>query len=71
MEDDRKYFIFFLIFFVVKILKEFINPETAAKISFLSKKEFHKMFEMIDPNQIECKFGGNLPNLTEFWFLFI
>jgi len=28
------------------------------------------MFDIIDPNQLEMKYGGNLPNLTEFWFFF-
>lgn len=38
-------------------------------MSFLTKKEFNKIFEFIDPNQLEKKYGGNLPDLAEFWFI--
>lgn len=46
---------------------DFINPETAAKISFCSSGDTAKLFETIDPSQLQEKFGGKLTNLTEFW----
>ena len=36
----------------------------------LSDDELDKMQELIDPSQLQAKFGGNLPNLTTFWSFF-
>lgn len=51
--------------------KEWINPETAAKISFASgKNASERLLELVDPDQLEVKYGGTVPNLTEFWYFF-
>lgn len=53
--------------FKINLRIELINPETAAKISFLNKKDIFKLNENIDKNQLESKYGGNLNDLIEFW----
>ncbi|EWS72900.1 aspartyl/asparaginyl beta-hydroxylase family protein (macronuclear) [Tetrahymena thermophila SB210] len=49
------------------LIKNFIHPETSAKINILKKKDFHIMLDYIDADQLEEKYGGTLPNKTTFW----
>ena len=52
--------------FVIDI--EFLHPVVASKIFFLDGSEvYEKLLEEIDPKQLPMKFGGNLPDLKEFW----
>lgn len=44
-----------------------MDPETVQKIRFLKKANFGEIQEFASENQIEEKYGGKLPNLTEFW----
>ena len=49
------------------MISEIIHPVTAAKISFLTDSERDQLKEYISPDQLEEKYGGNLPDLKEFW----
>lgn len=49
------------------LVKNLMEAETADKISFLQSDDFDQMQEMIPRDQLEEKFGGILPNLTEYW----
>ncbi|CAD8212465.1 unnamed protein product [Paramecium octaurelia] len=53
--------------FLWKTISSFLDPETAEKINFLQKKEFMKLQQIIDPNQLEQKYGGTQPNQTTYW----
>jgi hypothetical protein len=49
------------------LVKNLMEGETANKISFLKSDEFEQLQELIPVDQLEEKFGGTLPNLTEYW----
>ena len=44
-----------------------IHKDTIAKIHFLKKSQYHNLQDRIDADQLEKKYGGTLPDLTEFW----
>jgi len=44
-----------------------IDPETASKISMLSKSDFPQLLERISADQLERRYGGTLPDRTIFW----
>lgn len=44
-----------------------LDPETQANIKILRDNEHGKLLEFIAPEQLEKKYGGLLPDLTEFW----
>mgnify|MGYP001611431571 CR=1 FL=1 len=46
---------------------EFIHPVTVQKFNFVSTTNLSKLFETIDPAQLQKKYGGNLENLKEFF----
>ncbi|CAD8055574.1 unnamed protein product [Paramecium primaurelia] len=50
-----------------KLIEKIIHPETAAKINFLKATDFYKLQELIPAEEIEIKYGGQHPNLTNFW----
>lgn len=50
-----------------KFYSEFLDERTLYKINKLKKNEFHKMFDLIPPEQLEKKYGGTLENITSFW----
>ncbi|CAD8185247.1 unnamed protein product [Paramecium octaurelia] len=53
--------------FLWKTISGFLDPETAEKINFFQKKDFMKLQQIIDPNQLEQKYGGTQPNQITFW----
>ena len=44
-----------------------IDADTAAKIRFLKKGHYNEIFQLVDKNQVEEKYGGDVPELTEHW----
>lgn len=44
-----------------------LSKDVVEKMQSLSDDELHKIQELIDPSQLQAKFGGNLPNLPTFW----
>lgn len=49
------------------LVKNMMEAETSDKISILKSDEFDQIQQLIPKDQLEEKFGGTLPNLTEFW----
>jgi hypothetical protein len=49
--------------FVWKIVKNFLEETTVKKIRFLKKGYFDDVFEFINKDQVELKYGGTAPNL--------
>lgn len=41
---------------------------TKSKIKFLKKDNFFEINEYIESHQLEEKYGGDLKDLSEFWF---
>lgn len=50
----------FLFYATWKIIKNFIDPETVKKLSFLKKKDFGHLQECIPKNQLLKAYGGDL-----------
>lgn len=50
-----------------KIISSFLHAQTKAKISLTSSNHHEEMMQIIHPSQLEEKFGGTAPNLTQFW----
>ena len=48
-------------------IKRFIHQETVDKIEVLTESEQGRLLEFIPADELEEKFGGNLPNLRVFW----
>ena len=48
-------------------VKNFIEETTAMKISVTSSATDAKMLTHINPEQLEEKYGGEEPNVTNFW----
>ena len=44
-----------------------LDPETANKVLMLKKDSFKKLHEFIPPDQLEVKYGGTHPNITDPW----
>src|SRR5688572_29974214 len=44
-----------------------MDKDTVEKMQSIGDDELNKIQETIDPSQLEQKFGGKLPNLTQFW----
>ena len=44
-----------------------MHPETVEKINFLTQNEFFKLNLLISENQLEEKYNGSIPNLTNYW----
>ena len=52
------------------IAKKFLEKNTVDKINISGKHTNPKMWEHINPQHVEEKYGGTHPNLTEnFWYL--
>eukprot|EP01015_Nassula_variabilis_P025145 TRINITY_DN4875_c0_g1_i13.p1 TRINITY_DN4875_c0_g1~~TRINITY_DN4875_c0_g1_i13.p1 ORF type:complete len:138 (+),score=29.32 TRINITY_DN4875_c0_g1_i13:65-478(+) len=49
------------------IIKSMLDPETTEKIQFLKSSDFHVMLSHIPKNQLEQKWGGDVPDLQAFW----
>ena len=41
------------------------------KASFLSKKELNILNTYIDKDQLEEKYGGNIKNQSQYWYLIL
>lgn len=50
-----------------KIIKAFLDKDTAAKISFVKSTEIQQLQERISKDQLEVQFGGTVPNVDKFW----
>jgi len=51
-----------------KIVKQFLAENTVKKMKFCKSLPVPEMFEHINPEQLEKKFGGRVPNKTgNFW----
>ncbi|OMJ67361.1 hypothetical protein SteCoe_35492 [Stentor coeruleus] len=48
-------------------LKPFIDKATQEKVLFENKTFCETMLQMCDLDQVEKRFGGNAPNIEEFW----
>ena len=48
-----------------------LHPETASKISFLKRANFHELKKTIPETQLEVKLGGLLPNFIQYWYFYI
>ena len=48
-------------------MSEIIHPETVKKVSFVSKSHKSKIADIIDPKQLEKKYGGSHDDLTTFF----
>jgi hypothetical protein len=48
-------------------ISNFIDPETATKIQMLGKSDYARLLQQIDPDQLEVKYGGTLPDQQIHW----
>lgn len=54
---------------ILKVVNAFIDPFTAKKMTTFGKKDYPAYLEYyIDPEKLEEKFGGKLPNKTSDYF---
>ena len=44
-----------------------MDPTSREKTSVVKREEFKKVFRNIPPNQLEVKYGGEMPNIEKFW----
>jgi hypothetical protein len=54
--------------FIWNIIKNMLQPSTHKKIKFLKQDNVKEMFQSINPDQIENRYGGNAPNLEANFF---
>ena len=47
--------------------KQFLNEDQKSKVVFHGGMTADKLFHIADPSQVERKFGGTMPDITEFW----
>jgi hypothetical protein len=47
--------------------KALMDPTSREKTSVVKREEFKKVFRNIPPNQLEVKYGGEMPNIEKFW----
>jgi len=47
--------------------KDIIEEGSSKKIIFLDPDEYKVLLDKIPKNQLEQKYGGDLPNQTVFW----
>ncbi|EGR29409.1 hypothetical protein IMG5_156020 [Ichthyophthirius multifiliis] len=52
------------------IIEKMIDEEAAAKITFAKKGKMEKLYEQIPKEQVQKQYGGNMPNITQFWYIF-
>lgn len=53
--------------FLWGMAKGFLHEDTVKKIHILDSDKVDPILEYTHPSQLEEKYGGTLPNLTEFW----
>jgi hypothetical protein len=56
--------------FTWKVMSAVLDDATVEKISLDTDIDVPKLFQLCDRSQIEVKFGGTQPNLTEYWYNF-
>ena len=44
-----------------------MDPTSREKTSVVKREEFKRVFRNIPPNQLEVKYGGEMPNIVKFW----
>jgi hypothetical protein len=44
-----------------------LDEKTKQKIWILTKKEFGRILDLIDPDQLEKKYGGILDEISKYW----
>jgi hypothetical protein len=49
------------------IIKKFIDRDTVERISITSKHSDPSLLQLFNPRQVEERYGGTAPNLTQFW----
>lgn len=55
------------IYFIWRIAKKFIEEHTIKKIRIEKNSDPKEIFAHFNKNQVEKKYGGTAPNLTQFW----
>ncbi|EAR84238.3 divergent CRAL/TRIO domain protein (macronuclear) [Tetrahymena thermophila SB210] len=53
--------------FTWNVIAAFINERSLKKISFLKKKEMSTLLQYYDADQLEQRFGGTAPNVTQYY----
>ena len=53
--------------FVWGIVKNFLDESTVKKINFIDEQVIEPLMEFCNPEQMEVKYGGTLPDIREFW----
>ncbi|KAL4438110.1 hypothetical protein ABPG74_016889 [Tetrahymena malaccensis] len=53
--------------FTWKVIAAFINERSLKKISFLKKSEMKTLLQFYDADQLEQRFGGTAPNVTQYY----
>ena len=51
-----------------KLAHQFVDEFTKKKLSIYGDGYFNDMRELIDPDNLEQRYGGNLPNIAEGFF---
>jgi hypothetical protein len=54
--------------FIWSFVKSMLQPNTLKKIKFLNTSNPIELFENINPDQVEKRYGGNSPNLVDNYF---
>jgi hypothetical protein len=54
--------------FIWNIVKNMLQPSTHRKIRFLQNNKLSDLFEYINPDQVEKRYGGNAENITNNFF---
>jgi hypothetical protein len=50
-----------------KLIKPHLHPVTQDKIKVLKSGEITQIYELINKDQLEAKYGGSNPDLVSFW----
>lgn len=52
-----------------KIIEGLMPAKTLERVRFIKKGEESKMLEILNPDELEVRFGGNYPDISqgEFW----
>lgn len=53
--------------FLWGITKKFLHEDTVKKINFVDNERIEELLKFTNASQLEMKFGGSQPNMTEFW----
>lgn len=50
-----------------RLVSSFLNENQRRKLVMIPQGQEERTLEYIEPDQLEVKYGGRLPNLTEYW----